>query len=125
MKPQPNDLANVLRRSVESAVESGPWVLASRANYNASQPLRRLKRSPLLRLKLPHVLHQPLHALDRHGVVDRRAHAADRAVAFELHHAARCASSASAQVTRVLVSCKRLALEVLDAKILEGTDQRR
>src|SRR5712692_7809334 len=70
-------------------VESGPWVLASRANYNASQPLRRLKRSPPLRLKLPHVLHQPLHSLDRHGVVDRRAHAADGAVAFELHHAAR------------------------------------
>src|SRR5882672_129098 len=45
--------------------------------------------SPLLRLELPHVLHQPLHALDRHGVVDTRAHAADGAVAFELHHAAR------------------------------------
>ena len=32
---------------------------------------------------------QRLHAFDRHGVVDRRAHAADRAVALELHHAAR------------------------------------
>src|SRR5882672_3586856 len=59
------------------------------ANYNASQALRRLKQSPPLRLELPHVLHQPLHAIDRHGVVDTRAHAADGAVAFELHHAAR------------------------------------
>src|SRR5947209_4622262 len=50
---------------------------------------RRLKRSPPLRLELPHVLDQPLHPLDRHGVVDRRSHAADGAVAFELHHAAR------------------------------------
>src|SRR5229473_3220198 len=70
-------------------VESGPWVLASRANYNASQALRRSKQSPSLRLELPHILHQPLHALDRHRVVDRGAHAADGAVAFELHHAAR------------------------------------
>ncbi len=45
--------------------------------------------STALPLKLPHVLHQPLHALDRHGIVDRSAHAADRAVAFELHQAAR------------------------------------
>src|SRR6266850_1985606 len=51
--------------------------------------LRRSKQSPPLRLELPHILHQPLHALDRHGVVDRGAHAADGAVAFELHHAAR------------------------------------
>src|SRR5882757_5814583 len=46
-------------------------------------------QSPPLRLELLHILHQPLHALDRHGVVDRSAHAADGAVAFELHHAAR------------------------------------
>src|SRR5438105_2327189 len=38
--------------------------------------------------EFPHVLHQPLQALDRHRVVDRGAHAADRAVALELHHAA-------------------------------------
>src|SRR5258708_11286107 len=48
-----------------------------------------LERSPPLRLELLHVLHQPPHALDRHGVVDRRAHAADSAVAFDLDHAAR------------------------------------
>jgi hypothetical protein len=69
--------------------QMGIEVLASRANYNASQPLRRSKRSTPLRLELPHILHQPLHALDREGVVDRGAHAADGAVAFELHHAAR------------------------------------
>src|SRR5712675_154556 len=46
-------------------------------------------QSPPLRLELLHVLHQPLHTLDRHGVVDRGAHAADGAVAFELHHTAR------------------------------------
>ena len=44
---------------------------------------------PPLRLKLPHVFDQPLHALDRHGVVGLGAHAADGAVAFELHYAAR------------------------------------
>ena len=35
-----------------------------------------------------HVVDQHPHALDRHRVVDRRAHAADRAVALQLHHAA-------------------------------------
>src|SRR6185436_7735488 len=38
--------------------------------------------------ELAHVVDQGTHALDRHRVVDRRAHPADRAVALELHHAA-------------------------------------
>ena len=67
-------------------------MLASRASYNASQPLRRLKRSAPLRLVLPHVLPQPLHALDRHGVVDRGAHAADGVPAFNYDRAQTVAS---------------------------------
>ena len=53
------------------------------------RPLRPPDRdSAPLRLELPHILHQSLHPLDRHGVVYRSAHAADGAVAFELEHAA-------------------------------------
>src|ERR1700751_2386728 len=44
--------------------------------------------SPLPPLELAHVIDQRLHALDRHRVVDRCAHAADGAVPLELHHAA-------------------------------------
>src|SRR3954471_19956968 len=42
----------------------------------------------MLRFELLHVLHEGSHALDRHGVVDRGAHPADRAMAFQLHHPA-------------------------------------
>src|SRR5688572_1986268 len=38
--------------------------------------------------ELFHVAHQPLHAFERHRVVDRCAHTAHRAVALQLHHAA-------------------------------------
>jgi len=55
--------------------------------YNPSA-LNRPESTPL-RLDLPHVLDQALHALDRRGFVDRGAHATDGAVAFQLHHAAR------------------------------------
>src|SRR5688500_6121864 len=40
------------------------------------------------RFKILHIVDQPRHARQRHRVVARRAHAADRSVAFELHHAA-------------------------------------
>src|SRR5258708_39847782 len=40
--------------------------------------------TPSLRLKLLRILHQPLHSLDRHGILDLRAHAPDGAVASEL-----------------------------------------
>src|SRR6516225_6455324 len=42
----------------------------------------------MLLLELAHVVGERPHAIDRHRVVDRRAHAADRAVALELHHPA-------------------------------------
>src|SRR3954447_2044963 len=42
----------------------------------------------MLRFELLHVLHEGLHPLDWHGVVDRCAHPADRPVAFQLDHAA-------------------------------------
>src|SRR5436190_378804 len=42
----------------------------------------------MLGFEFPHVFDQPLHALQRHRVVDRRAHSADRAVPLQLDHAA-------------------------------------
>ena len=38
-----------------------------------------------LRFELLHGFHKPGHALDGHGVIDAGAHAADEAVAFEVH----------------------------------------
>src|SRR4051812_46841347 len=45
--------------------------------------------SAVLALEVLQVGHQGLHAFQRHGVVDRRPHAAHDAVALELDHAAR------------------------------------
>src|SRR5256885_10933960 len=42
----------------------------------------------MLGFEFLHVFDQPLHALQRHCVVDRRAHSADRAVPLQLDHAA-------------------------------------
>src|SRR5688572_22159079 len=42
----------------------------------------------MLLLEIAHVFHKALHAFQRHRVVDRGAHAADRAVALELDQAA-------------------------------------
>ena len=45
------------------------------------------KNLRVLRFKLPHELNELLHALDRHGVIDRRSHAADGAVTFDVDEA--------------------------------------
>ena len=50
---------------------------------------------------------QRLHAFDRHRVVDRRAHAADRAVALELHHAARLRALEEGVVERLVAQLER------------------
>src|SRR6266478_2079446 len=42
----------------------------------------------MLGFEFLHVLDEPLYSLQRHRVVDRRAHAADRAVSLQLDHAA-------------------------------------
>ena len=47
--------------------------------------------------------HQRLHALDRHRVVERRAHAAHRAVALQLHHAARLRALQEGVVERLVL----------------------
>src|ERR1700694_54871 len=47
-----------------------------------------LRALAMLGFEFLHVLEEPLHALERHGVVDRGAHAADRAVALQLDHPA-------------------------------------
>src|SRR5690606_20606579 len=41
-----------------------------------------------LLLELAHVIHQPLYAFDRHGVVNGGTHAAHRAMALQLHKTA-------------------------------------
>src|SRR5437868_4758565 len=57
------------------------WLM-TRISTFAARPLA------MLGFKFLHVVHQGADALDRHGVVDRRTHAADQPVALELHHAA-------------------------------------
>ena len=42
-----------------------------------------------LRFELFHGFDQPGHALDGHGVIDAGAHAADEAVAFQVHETLR------------------------------------
>src|SRR5215472_18013616 len=42
----------------------------------------------MLLLEVAHVVGERPRALDWHGVVDRRAHAADSAVSLQLHHPA-------------------------------------
>src|ERR1051326_9500622 len=59
------------------------------------------------RLKVPHVFDQALNALHWHGVVDRCAHAADRAVALELHHAALLGAFQERAIERRVLQGKR------------------
>src|ERR1700752_2480583 len=60
------------------------WAMlfSTRISHFLARPLA------MLGFEFLHVLDEPLHAFERHGVVDRGAHAADRAVALQLHHAA-------------------------------------
>src|SRR2546428_681478 len=44
--------------------------------------------SAMLGLEFAHVIDQRSHAFDRHRVVDRSAHSANRAVALQLDHSA-------------------------------------
>src|SRR5687767_3441578 len=76
-------------------------LLMTRISHFLARPLA------MFLLEFLHVLHQALHTFERHRVVDRRAHPAHRAVAFQLHHAARFGALEELGVQRRIPQCKR------------------
>src|SRR5688572_28016569 len=72
----------------------------ARCTKEASSALR------VLRAKLFHEGDQRLDALDRHGVVDRRAHAADGAMALQLREPARLGFGEEPGVELVVAQAK-------------------
>src|SRR3569623_264712 len=98
-------------RMPSGSVTSPPTVLASgsRASPRAEMALsvRILRGSAMAFLEFAHAVDQRTHAFDRHGVVDRRAHAADRAVAFQLDQAAFLGSLEEGLVERGVLERER------------------